>query len=181
MTDSEFNDLYVNWYSRAFHFACEYVMIEEDAENIVQDTFLRLYERKDFLDSSLNIIAYMFTSIKNGCLDFIHRSLSEDMLKEELQNEYVLSMKIKYDSLEILDTNFGNEKSIEIKLDEALQKLPERCREIFIMNKLQGVKQKQIAEKLNISVNTVESQMSIAYKKLYQALKDCLPLFFFIF
>ena len=70
---------------------------------------------------------------------------------------------------------------IEERLEQALQKLPERCRSIFVMNKLEGKKQQQIASELQISINTVESQMAIAYKKLREELKDCLPLLLFLF
>lgn len=72
------------------------------------------------------------------------------------------------------------EKSIEQILSKAIDALPEKCREIFIKNKIEGKKQKEIAMELNISVNTVETQMGIAYKKLKTELKDYFPLFLFL-
>jgi len=65
-------------------------------------------------------------------------------------------------------------------ISRALDSLSDKCREIFIMNKLEGKKQKQIAEELNISINTVETQMGIAYKKLRVELKDYMPLLLFL-
>jgi len=63
----------------------------------------------------------------------------------------------------------------------AIESLPQKCREIFILNKIEGKKQKIIAQELNISINTVESQMAIAYKKLKEVLKDHVPLLIFLF
>ena len=62
-----------------------------------------------------------------------------------------------------------------------IDSLPERCREIFLKSKIEGKKQKEIAEEMNISINTVETQMGIAYKKLRNELKDYFPLFIFLY
>lgn len=178
---TNFEQFYITWYSRAIYFAREYVLSESDAENIVQDVFLHLYEHSDRLDAYTNLTAYLFTSIKNKCLDYLRKRVNEQEAVAEMQNEFDMALRMKYDSLEILNTNFPDETGIEERLKQALQKLPERCRSIFIMNKLEGKKQQQIASELQISINTVESQMAIAYKKLREELKDCLPLLLFLF
>lgn len=178
---SDFEQFYITWYSRAKCFAREYVSSESDAENIVQDVFLHLYERRELMDAYTNLTAYLFTSIKNRCLNNLRKRVLEQEATLEMQSEFDMELRMKYDSLEILNTHFPDEVSIEELLNNALQKLPERCRDIFIMNKLEGKKQKQIAEELNLSINTVETQMGIAYKKLREELKDCLPLFVFLF
>ncbi len=176
-----FDTFYITWFSRAKHFAQEYVASEEDAENIVQDVFLVLYEKKEFLDENLNIVAYLLTAIKNKCLDYLKQKIQEREAYQSIQDEFNLSMKVKVESLDALNVNFPDEKSIEDLLEEALNKLPERCRTIFVMNKLEGKKQSEIARELEISINTVESQMAIAHKKLREEFKDCLPLFLLIF
>ena len=179
MVDIE--QFYIRWYSRAKYFAREYVHSESDAENIIQDVFLHLYERRDLMDAYTNLTAYLFTSIKNRCLDYLRKWVLEQETAQGVQDEFDMELRMKYDSLEIFNTQFSDETDIGELLDNALQKLPERCRNIFIMNKLEGKKQKEIAEELNLSINTVESQMGIAYKKLREELKDCLPLFIFLF
>lgn len=176
-----FEQFYITWYSRAKYFAREYVHSESDAENIIQDVFLHLYERRDLMDAYTNLTAYLFTSIKNRCLDYLRKWVLEQETAQGVQDEFEMELRMKYDSLEIFNTQFSDETDIGELLDNALQKLPERCRNIFIMNKLEGKKQKEIAEELNLSINTVESQMGIAYKKLREELKDCLPLFIFLF
>ncbi|EXY82631.1 RNA polymerase sigma factor, sigma-70 family protein [Bacteroides fragilis str. 3996 N(B) 6] len=133
------------------------------------------------MDAYTNLTAYLFTSIKNRCLDYLRKWVLEQETAQGVQDEFEMELRMKYDSLEIFNTQFSDETDIGELLDNALQKLPERCRNIFIMNKLEGKKQKEIAEELNLSINTVESQMGIAYKKLREELKDCLPLFIFLF
>ena len=177
----DFEQFYITWYSRAKYFAREYVHSESDAENIIQDVFLHLYERRDLMDAYTNLTAYLFTSIKNRCLDYLRKWVLEQETAQGVQDEFEMELRMKYDSLEIFNTQFSDETDIGELLDNALQKLPERCRNIFIMNKLEGKKQKEIAEELNLSINTVESQMGIAYKKLREELKDCLPLSIFLF
>ena len=177
----DFEQFYITWYSRAKYFAREYVHSESDAANIIQDVFLHLYERRDLMDAYTNLTAYLFTSIKNRCLDYLRKWVLEQETAQGVQDEFEMELRMKYDSLEIFNTQFSDETDIGELLDNALQKLPERCRNIFIMNKLEGKKQKEIAEELNLSINTVESQMGIAYKKLREELKDCLPLFIFLF
>ena len=177
----DFEQFYITWYSRAKYFAREYVHSESDAENIIQYVFLHLYERRDLMDAYTNLTAYLFTSIKNRCLDYLRKWVLEQETAQGVQDEFEMELRMKYDSLEIFNTQFSDETDIGELLDNALQKLPERCRNIFIMNKLEGKKQKEIAEELNLSINTVESQMGIAYKKLREELKDCLPLFIFLF
>ncbi|MDE5676872.1 MAG: RNA polymerase sigma-70 factor [Phocaeicola sp.] len=171
----------MTWYSRATHFAYDYVLSASDAENIVQDVFLHLYERRELLETYTNLTAYLFTSIKNKCLDHLRKKVAEQEAINELQSELGMTLQLKYDSLEILNTSFPDENDIKALLDKSLQKLPERCRTIFIMSKLEGKKQKQIAEELHLSLHTIESQMGIAYKKLREELKDCLPLLCFLF
>ena len=180
MQDS-FEHFYVGWYSRAKHFAQEYVLVEKDAENIVQDTFLKIYEQWDSFDEDINLTSYLFTSIKNRSLKMLRRNLVAEKAKSSIQKQYVLETKLRYDSLEAFNTAFSDEKSIEDLLYEAIEKLPPKCREIFVMSKLEGKKQAQIAQKLGISINTIEVQIGIAYKKLRQELKDYVPLLLFLF
>jgi RNA polymerase sigma-70 factor (ECF subfamily) len=97
-----------------------------------------------------------------------------------IREEHRLAMQMSFQSLEAFDQDMLSGQNIEDVLLRALDSLPERCREIFILNKFEGKKQKDIALMLNISVNTVESQMSIAYKKLRIELKNYLPLLLFI-
>ena len=97
-----------------------------------------------------------------------------------MQEEYELALQMKLQSLEVFDEQVFSDTEIETVIANAIQSLPEKCRQIFVMNKIEGKKQKTIANELNLSIHTVESQMAIAYRKLKEILKDYLPLLFFL-
>lgn len=177
---TEFENIYVAHYSRMKRFAQEYVIREEDAENIVQDVFLDLWEQNLLLLSHTNLFAYLFTAVKNRCIDFLRHKTIVQKTTDKLQEDYMKALQIKFQSLETFDEQLFSEPDIETVIQNAIESLPEKCREIFVLNKIEGKKQKTIAQELNISINTVENQMAIAYKKLKEILKDHIPLLIFL-
>ncbi len=177
----QFKEAYITYYSRMKRFAQEYVIREEDAENIVHDIFAELWEKKQEFISHINLNGYLFVILKNRCIDFLRHKTTEQRAINKMQEEYFRTLKLQLESLEMLDNKLLCEPDIETIIQNAIDNLPEKCRQIFVMNKIEGKKQKQIARELNISVNTVESQMAIAYKKLKVALKDYVLLLIFFF
>ena len=178
--ETRFEDIYLSYFSKMKYFAKEYVISEEDAENIVQDVFVELWENKEMLNMHMNLIAYLFTTIKNKCLNHLRHKLVVQETASKLQEEYTISLRINLDSLEAFDNNLFSDQDIEKIISRALDTLSEKCRTIFIMSKIEGKKQKEIAQELNISINTIETQMGIAYKKLRIELKDYFPILLFI-
>lgn len=162
------------------HFALEYVLSEEEAENIVQDVFTELWERNELLTYNINLIAFLFTSIKNRCIDHLRHQVVVREAVNQIQEEYQMTLRVKLTSLELFDQSLLSEQEIEKIVTDIIDSLPEKCREIFIKSKIEGKKQKEIALELNISLKTVENQMNIAYKKLKAELKDYLPLLLFL-
>ena len=176
----DFEQIYLSYFSKMKRFAREYVLSDEDAENIVQDVFLDFWEKKELLPLPINILAYLFTSIKNRCIDFLRHKIVQKEVENKMQEEYRLTLQMKYYSLGELDEGIFEKDDVEQLLSKVIDSLPERCREIFLKSKIEGKKQKEIAEEMNISINTVETQMGIAYKKLRNELKDYFPLFIFL-
>lgn len=73
----EFSELYITYYSKLVRFAREYVILEEDAENITQDVFTDMWEKRDSIDLIENVNAYLFRLVKNRCLDYLkHKALN---------------------------------------------------------------------------------------------------------
>ena len=171
-----FEEIYVSWFSRMKYFALEYVVSEEDAENIVQDVFTELWEKKEILAYDVNLVALLFTSIKNRCIDLLRHRI----VVKEAVNLIQDTLRMKLASLELFDQSLLSEQDIERIITEVVDSLPKKCREIFIKSKIEGKKQKDIAAELNISLKTVENQMAIAYKKIKSELKDYLPLLIFL-
>lgn len=176
----DFEKIYLTYFSKMKYFARVYVLSEEDAENIVQDVFTDLWERREMITMHTNLIAYLFSSIKNKCLNYLRHQMVVQDTASHLREEHIRAMRISLNSLEVFDQEVFTERNIEEILNQALESLSDRCRQIFIMSKIEGKKQKEIAAELDISINTVETQMGIAYKKLRAELKDYLPLFLFI-
>lgn len=83
-----FEEIYVSWFSRMKYFALEYVVSEEDAENIVQDVFTELWERKEILAYDVNLVALLFTSIKNRCIDLLRHRIVVKEAVNLIQEEY---------------------------------------------------------------------------------------------
>ena len=159
-----------------FGFAKNYVLANEDAENIVQDVFLVLWEKKDELEITYTLTTYLFTLVKNRCLNFLRHKLIEEEYNIQMKEE----LGFKLYALESLDYSYQSETELQEVVKRALDTLPERCREIFIKSRIEGLKYKEISEELGISVNTVENQIVTALKKLRVELKDYLPLLLFL-
>jgi len=177
----KFEDIYLSYFSKMKYFALEYVIREEDAENIVQDVFTELWEKKEMLSMHINLVAYLFTTVKNRCLNHLRHKTIVQETANLIQEEYLITLRMNLNSLEAFDQNLFFDQDIEKLITRALDTLSPKCREIFVMSKIEGKKQKQIAAELNISINTVETQIGIAYKKLRTELKEHLLLFIFFF
>jgi RNA polymerase sigma-70 factor (ECF subfamily) len=167
-----FDRIYICYFARMQRFAKIYVMSDEEAENIVQDVFLMLWEKRKVLNIQISLTAYLFSLVKNKCIDYLRHKIIDDEYKRELS--------FKLNALEEINRAFATDEDIEKFINDALQKLPARCREIFVKSRVEGKKYSEIAEELNISVNTVENQMVFALKKLRVELKEYLPLLIFL-
>ena len=176
----DFEHIYRIYFSKMKRFAKEYVLSEDDAENLVQDVFVELWEKRSHFMNRVNLIAFLFTSVKNRAINLLRRRVIEQKATNQLQEEYMITIQMHLDSLEALDQNIFSEQDIDELISSAIDSLPEKCREIFILSKIEGKKQKEVAEILNISVNTVETQIGIAYKKLKTKLKKFTPIYIFL-
>lgn len=170
-----FSELYLTYYPKLVRFAKEFVMLEEDAENITQDVFTALWERREYLDRIENMNAYLFRLVRNRCLDYLKHKIFEQRYIENIQTHYIIELNLKLQSLDRFDaSDFSEEKDTAILVRAAINGLPKRCRDIFLLSRVEGLKYKEISERLGISVNTVECQMGIALKKLRMKLGPCL-------
>ena len=170
-----FSEMYLTYYPKLVRFAKEFVMLEEDAENITQDVFADLWERRDSMSEIENVNAYLFRLVKNRSLDYLKRKISEQKYVESTQTSFEIELSLKLQSLDRFDACYfleGNDTEILIRA--AINSLPKRCRDIFLMSRLEGLKYKEISERLGLSRKTVECQMGIALKKIRMKLRICL-------
>ena len=178
--DRNFEEIYLKYFPRLLRFAREYVLFEEDAENIIQDVFTTLWERREDLKIHISLASYLFILIKNRCIDHLRRKKYADTGKKQMQESFAYEQQMKLYSLEALDHTLISDSDVEQIIARAVDSLPPKCREIFVLNKIDGKKYREIADKLHISVSTVENQMSIALRKLRKQLKDYMPVFLFL-
>lgn len=139
---------------------------EEEARDVVQDVFVKLWNDREKLDIQYSIRSYLFVSVKNKCFDFL-RKKNRTVKVQEITSQH-----------DITDESFETYvlSELEALFNNSLKKLPERCREIFELSRLQGLKNREIASKLNLSEKTVENQVTKAIHILKVELKDYLPL-----
>ncbi|MDR1341107.1 MAG: RNA polymerase sigma-70 factor [Prevotellaceae bacterium] len=178
-----FEQIYLSHYSGMIRFVREYIVSVEDAENIVQDAFAEIWEtRKGVLYKKSHLLSFLFVRIRSRCLDFLRHQTVVREAEDVLQETFRRDMQMKFDSLEAFDPEaLLSETSVEDLIVKAINSLSPKCREIFVKCKLEGKKQKEIAQEMNISINTIETQMGIVCKKLKQELKDYLSLLLFIY
>lgn len=171
-----FENIYKVYYPKMFGFAKTYVLTDEDAENIVQDVFLILWEKKDDIEISHSVTTFLFTLVKNKCLNFLRHRIIQEEYNTYIQEE----LKFKLYSLELFSYSYQSDEELRHSIRRAIDSLPERCREVFIKSRIEGKKYKEISEELQISVNTVENHIVAALKKMREELKDYLPLLIFL-
>jgi len=139
---------------------------EEEARDIVQDVFVKFWNDCKKLDIQFSIRSYLFVAVKNRCFDVL-RKKNRNIKVQEISNEYDIAD-------EAFETYILSE--LETLFNKSLTKLPERCREVFELSRLHGLKNREIAAKLNLSEKTVENQITKALHILREELKDYLPL-----
>lgn len=162
-----FSELYLIYYPKLVRFAKEFVMSEEDAENITQDVFTDLWEKRESMNHIENMNAYLFRLVRNKCLDYLKHKVFEQKYVENVKASFEIELNLKLQSLDRFDVyDISERNQMEKLIRDAINSLPKRCRDIFLLSRMEGLKYREISERLGISVNTVECQMGIALKKL---------------
>lgn len=167
-----YSKVYAMYFPKLVRFSETYILSRQDAEDIVQDIFLYLWEHLELLDSLNNINAFLFTSVKNRCIDFLRKQAQSTDKNKALSELQEKEIQFKLFSLQALDENKLSDSEIETIVTNAIHSLPKRCREIFILSRLESLRHKEIAVRLNISTNTIEGQIAIALRKLKKELDN---------
>ncbi len=141
---------------------------QQTAEDIVHDVFLKIWDKKQHLILEDEIKTYLIRAVQNACFDYLkHVSVENDYISK-------VSHELKLEELEFYD-NASNRLVLEDQIaaiHQAVDKLPDKCKQIFTLSYLENKKNAEIAEILNISIRTVESQL---YKALKQLRKNLSP------
>ena len=160
-----FELLFENYFEVLCRFAFGYIKDRDASQEIVQDVFINLWNKRETIDPDRQVKSYLYTSVKNRCLNYIRDN--------KKFRSFYLDVEVE---MEIPDTNpdLFSENETKIKIENALDKLPEKCRQVFELSRFEEMKYKDIADNLGISVKTVEVQISKALRILREELKEFL-------
>ncbi len=166
--------LFSIYFSRLNDFAKNVVNNDVISQDIVQEVFVQLWEKKAAIES-INIEAFLFRLVRNRCIDYIKHLKVVNNRMEDIRNSS------KYEELYRIDF-IGNEpyvlieQELKLKIEKTIQSLPDRCREVFILSRMNGLKNKEIAEKLNINIKNVERHLSRAMQSFRENFSEELPI-----
>lgn len=158
--------LFQYYYSGLVVFVQKYIPDNDSAEDIVQDFFVKLWINRDKLSITTSLKAYFFSSIKNRCIDH----LRHEVTKGKAEKYLLVSLQETTG-----EQNLLIESELREKINAAIDKLPPVCREVFMLNRFDGLKPAEIAAKKGISVRTVETHIGKALKILRNELSGYLP------
>lgn len=158
-----FDKIFRRYYAPAVRYCCRFVVDSDVAAEIVQDLFVKLWTGRDKLNINTSFESYLMRAVRNGAITYINR--------ERAHAES--NLKITGDQIDSVDPSEElQSKSLEDSYREVLASMPEKRREVFLASRFEGLKYAEIAEKLNISIKTVEAHMGAAIKQLKEGLKD---------
>jgi len=159
-----FEDLYRHYFARLYRFCFSIVHVKEPAEEIIHDVFMNLWKKRDSLPEIDNLDVYLYVAVKNYSLNY----LRDNHFLHTVDIEQHCSNYIQFHAdPEALLVSTETVKAVLAVIDQ----LPPRCKLIFKLIKEDGLKQKDVAELLGLSIKTVEAQLGIALKKIAAALK----------
>mgnify|MGYP001048017944 FL=1 len=156
MTIREFEAYFRRLYLPLGMYALRIVDDADVAEDMVQEAFMNTWERLEGGLEISNFKAFMYRSVRNECLSYL------SSLKEKVGEEFIPEA-----GEEEIDTSFR-----DARIWKAIDELPEKCRDIFLMSKRDGYSNEEIADELGISIKTVKNQMTKAFSRLHEALGD---------
>ena len=163
-----FENFYKSNYAELVRYSNKFVRDKAIAEEIAQEVFLYIWEKKKDINLKSSLMSYIFSAAKNRSINYIKFELP----KIQSQND-ISDIEIGvYDDEKDLKTH----QQIERKVKQAINQLPRKCKEIFVLSRNAGLTYDEIAYDLGISKKTVENQMRIALQKLRVSLKPVLQL-----
>ena len=153
-----FDQIY-NFYSqRLYGFAFSLLKNHEDAKEIVQETFIKLWNKREQINPGQSFKTFLFTISYNTSIDLLRKRLKEDRFKDHLK----MHLKIHEQSADSLITY----KELNGILQKAIDKLPSQQKKVFLMSREEGLSYKEISKKLDISLKTIESHIYLALKTI---------------
>jgi len=172
--EQAFELLFRKYYVRLCSFANKFLNDPEEAREIVQEVFLKIWEGRDDIDPEDSLKSYLFKITQNLCLNKLRKSKVESRYLEILKEVYIEHSEFSnYEPLLV--------QELDNTINAAISTIPPKCKRVFELSRIDGLKYNEIAGVLNISVKTVEAQMSKALNILRVELKDYIDIIVIVF
>ena len=173
-----FNEIYTAYYRRSFLFVRSYIHDPMTSEDIASESLIKLWQ---YLPDhpEINIELFLLTILKNKALDYLRHEQTKQRALKHLEETHQRELDLRISSLQNCDPDQIFSKEILYLINQTLDSLPERTRSIFKMSRFETLTNREIADKIGLSVKDVEYHMSKSLKILRIALKDYLPVLAF--
>jgi RNA polymerase sigma-70 factor (ECF subfamily) len=158
----QFEALFRSSYVSLVRYARTLIKDHDTAEEIVQDLFFKLWQNKEKVNIESSLNGYLFRSVHNRCLHVIEH--------QKVILKHTAEMSHEETEMSVSPDDVLNYKELQDKIARILERLPEKCGRIFYMSRFEGLKYSEIAEKLSVSVKTVEANMGKALKEFRKEL-----------
>ena len=168
--------LFREYYISLCAYSRRYVGRKDIAEEIVSDTFLKIWEYRKTISINTSVKAYLFNAVYNNSLNYLRKLKTENKLTQYFLETSSENMGLEVTFAEIEAQNLIME-NMGTKIEEAVCRLPEQQQRVFRLRRLEGKKTREVAEIMGLSVKTIEMHLSKATLNLRQNLKEYLPTF----
>ena len=158
---AEYKRTFEEYYNPLCNFAFKIVNRKDLAEDVVQEVFVQIWQKRENIKLKASIKNYLFQSTRNKAIEILRKKKLENDYKEH-------ELSLKTEAYEIEEE--ANNYMLKERLKRSIRQLPPKCQEIFVMSKMNGLTYAEIAEELDLSVKTVENQMGRALKLLREML-----------
>ena len=166
------NDIYLLYWEGLFLSAFNVLKDKAACEDILQDLFLQLWQKRDRIQINSSLSAYLYTAVRYNVFRHIRTG--------KVRNELFMHIDERIEGLVTEQMMVTEERELNQKVAQAVAALPEKCREVYILSREEELSHKEIASKLNISTKTVENQITIALKRVRSSL-NTLSVFIVVF
>ena len=168
--------LFREYYVSLCAYSRRYVGRKDVAEEIVSDTFMKIWENRERLEINTSIKAYLFNAVCNNSLNYLRKLKSKNNIVEYFKE--TISENIGFESIsEDIEERSLIMENMGQKIEEAVSQLPDQQQKVFRLRRFEGKKTKEVAEMMGLSVKTIEMHLSKATLHLRENLKEYLPSF----
>lgn len=171
-TTGTFNELFSLYRTPLLGYAFSYLKSREDAEDVVQDVFVRIWDMIERVELEGNLKSLLFISTRNQCISVLRSRIFRDSKDSRRQDSGTLQAKIDLIALEYSTLEAIEFEELHQQIMNILDDLPEDQRQFFLQNRLEGMQYSDIARNSGISIKTVEKKMSAALRVFRHKLKD---------